>query len=55
MATNTKTLSQESEFARLPKTARQKAYEMVRAKVGPQERISVTAMMQAHNFRMEMS
>jgi hypothetical protein len=47
--------SQEIAFARLPKIARQKAYEMVRAKVGHQERISVAALMQAHNFRMEMS
>lgn len=55
MATTEKTQSQEIAFARLPKIARQLAYEMVRAKVGPQERISVTALMQAHNFRMEMS
>jgi hypothetical protein len=55
MATNTKTQSQETAFARLPKIARQKAYEMVRAKVGRQESISVEAMLQAHNFLMEMS
>jgi hypothetical protein len=52
MSNNRKT--PEAIFASLPKSARQRAYELVRTKVGREVRISVPMMLQAHKFLVEM-
>lgn len=38
------------EFKRLPKVARQRAYEMVRARVGGNKPVTVSEMLKAYQF-----